>query len=153
MRIALVFALALWSAACRQERVEEVPAPEAPPAVAAPEPQAPPTAPMTWQTRLNDLLDSNGQPYPEGAQVTVACPPGGLPATVWGTDVYTDDSSICNAAVHAGLITYAAGGVVTLEARGAGEQFPGSTRNGVTTSNWGSWGRSFVFSPSGKAVK
>jgi hypothetical protein len=108
-------------------------------------------SPTTWRTRLNDLLDSNGMPFAEGVRLTVACPPGGTAATVWGTDVYTDDSSICNAAVHAGLITYAAGGVVTLEVRGAGEQFPGSTRNGVTTSNWGSWGRSFVFTQSGKA--
>lgn len=147
----LWFALVLLSVACRQERVEESAAPEAPPAVAAPEPIGPPATPVTWQTRLNDLLDANDRPYAEGALVTVACPPGGLPATVWGTDIYTDDSSICTAAVHAGFLSYAGGGDVTLEVRGGGEEFPGSERNGVSTSNWGRWGRSFVFVQGGKA--
>ncbi|WP_346729629.1 LCCL domain-containing protein [Corallococcus exiguus] len=37
---------------------------------------------------------------------------------MWGTDLYTDDSSVCVAAVHAGAITTAGGTVVVTISRG-----------------------------------
>jgi hypothetical protein len=80
----------------------------------------------------------------DGRRHTYACPPGGQVYTVWGSDVYTDDSSICNAAVHAGLFTHAAGGRATIEIRPARESYDGSSRNGVTTLDYGDWGGSFV---------
>lgn len=82
-----------------------------------------------------------------GGRFTFRCSPnpGGTGSTVWGTDVYTDDSPICKAAVHAGLITYASGGVVTIEIRPGQQSYPGSARNGISTSNWGGWGGSYVF--------
>ena len=64
---------------------------------------------------------------------------------MWGTDVYTDDSSICTAAVSAGLITFQAGGSVTIEIRQGQSSYAGSTRNGVTSKGYGSWNGSFVF--------
>ena len=51
--------------------------------------------------------------------------------TVWGTDVYTDDSSVCTAAAHA-CVTFAGGSTISIEIR-AGQGFTGSTLNGVTT--------------------
>lgn len=42
----------------------------------------------------------------DGDEVRVYCPPGGAARTVWGTRVYTYDSSVCTAAVHAGLATF-----------------------------------------------
>jgi hypothetical protein len=76
--------------------------------------------------------DQNGQ------ESTYTCPPGGAPkASDWhvtGTDVYADDSPVCIAAVHAGLITYAYGGTVTVQVRRPGlNKYSGSTRNGVTS--------------------
>jgi hypothetical protein len=63
---------------------------------------------------------------------------------VWGTDVYTDDSSICRAAFHAGRIPQE-GGTVSI-ARGAGRQlYVGSTRNGVQTNDFGSYPVSITF--------
>jgi tetratricopeptide (TPR) repeat protein len=79
-------------------------------------------------------------------RVTYICPPNGSPtAVVWGTDLYTDDSSVCKAAVHAGLITFSSGGRVTFEPRAGAPSYSSSTRNGVTTSSYGSWNGSFVF--------
>lgn len=64
--------------------------------------------------------------------------------SVWGTDIYTDDSRICRAAVHAGVIR-SRGGVVTLDMRRGQSSYDGSNRNGIRTSNYGRWQGSFVF--------
>lgn len=79
-----------------------------------------------------------------GQRFVYTCPANGTPGTVWGSNVYTDDSSVCTAAVHAGRITLAAGGSVTIEMRPGQESYTGSTRNGVTSSGYGSWGGSYV---------
>ncbi|MEH2404421.1 LCCL domain-containing protein [Nostoc sp.] len=73
------------------------------------------------------------------------CPPNGYIYKVWGTDVYTDDSSICNAAVHAGLITTKNSGQVRIRIRPGAGSYYGTTRNGVNSRNYGSWGGSFIF--------
>ena len=55
--------------------------------------------------------------------------------SVWGTDVYTDDSAMCRAAFHAGRIPLD-GGVVTVM-RGQGRAlYVGTTRNGVTSNDY-----------------
>ena len=81
----------------------------------------------------------------DGDRFLYQCPPGGRSSLVWGTDTYTSDSSACTAAVHAGLITFATGGAVTVEIRPGQSSYVGSTRNGITTSDYGSWDSSFVF--------
>lgn len=63
---------------------------------------------------------------------------------VWGTDVYTDDSSVCRAAVHAGIIGFD-GGVVTVVALPGRQSYAASERNGVVSERWASWGRSIAF--------
>ena len=45
----------------------------------------------------------------------------------YGTDIYTDNSSVCAAAVHAGLITFNRGG--TIEIRLGQNSYQGSHRN------------------------
>jgi LCCL domain-containing protein len=100
---------------------------------------------ITWQDQPNALQDAQGQPLVAGTPVAVTCPPNGAVDTVWGTDVYTDDSSICTAAVHAGLITFERGGPVVFEIVDGRQAYPGSERNGVTTSDYGPWSGSFVF--------
>ncbi len=103
---------------------------------------APPAAagtPTTWQANANSLIESGAQ------TMTVTCSPAGQPHNVWGSDIYTSDSSICTAAVHSGLINFQQGGTVTVELR-PGRSIYGSTeRNGVTSSTYGSWQHSFVF--------
>lgn len=73
------------------------------------------------------------------------CPAGGEPYIVWGTAIYTDDSSVCTAAVHLGEITFEDGGSVTIEIQEGLDSYEGSERNGVTTSDYAAWPGSFVF--------
>jgi hypothetical protein len=73
------------------------------------------------------------------------CPPDGTPHIVWGTDIYTDDSSVCTAAVHLGEITLEDGGTVTIEMAEGRDSYDGTERNGIETSDYGQWGGSFVF--------
>ncbi len=94
----------------------------------------------SWGTQADSLRGKNGQQY------SFACPGGGtVSGRLWGTDTYTDDSSICTAAVHAGLITAARGGTVTIQIRAGASSYRGSLRNGVTSSDYGAWHGSFVF--------
>ena len=72
------------------------------------------------------------------------CPANGTGGTVWGTDVYTDDSSVCTAGVHAGRITVRGGGPVVIEIRAGQVSYQPSTRNGITTTDYGNWSGSFV---------
>jgi hypothetical protein len=81
-----------------------------------------------------------------GERFTFVCPPNGNPSgRLWGTDLYTDDSSVCTAAVHAGLITLKKGGTVTIEIRPGAASYKGSLRNGIESKDWGSHAGSFVF--------
>jgi hypothetical protein len=65
--------------------------------------------------------------------------------SVWGTDVYTDDSIIATAAVHAGVIGIGEAGTVTIRLLPGRESYEGTTRNGVTTRSYGSWNGSYEF--------
>jgi hypothetical protein len=68
--------------------------------------------------------------------------------TIWGTDIYTDDSAICRAAAHAGAIR-GTGGSVTLRAAPGRQSYPASTRNGVESQQFGQWEGSFAFDNAG----
>ncbi len=80
-----------------------------------------------------------------GTNFVHACPPGGAQRSVWGSGPYTDDSSICNAAVHAGRITREAGGPVTVFIHPGRQRYAGTAANGVTSSNFGAFAGSFSF--------
>lgn len=84
---------------------------------------------VDWTT-LAVGLDQVAEP------ITLACPARGVPARVWGTDTYTEDSSICTAAAHAGVITPEKGGSVTIQRAGAQRSFVASERNDVTSNEW-----------------
>jgi hypothetical protein len=75
------------------------------------------------------------------------CPPGGRAGSgPFGTGIYADHSSVCIAAVHAGVITFASGGTVTIEIRAGQDFYAGSPgQGGVTSSAAGSWPGSFTF--------
>lgn len=89
-----------------------------------------------------------------GRRESVLCPAGGKPDGAWGTDIYTDDSSICTAAVHAGLMSTKDGGMVTIEMRPDVGQYVGSVRNGVRTGDWMEpWTGAYVFVRNQAAVE
>ena len=108
------------------------------------EPTAEPTA-TADQTAI-DLWNANATLMRgmDGQQFEFECPPGGEYDDVWGTDVYTDDSSVCTAAVHAGVITLEDPGTVTIEIRPGEDSYEESERNGVTSLPYPAWGGSFV---------
>ncbi len=85
--------------------------------------------------------DSFDQLKGTGTQ-TCSCD-GSQHGPVYGTDIYTTDSSICSAAKHAGVITDK--GNVSVAATDGCDSYTGSAKNGVTTASWGSYGKSFYF--------
>lgn len=91
-----------------------------------------------WEAQAVEHRGANGRMF------RYECPPNGAPATVWGTDIYTDDSSVCTAGVHAGAITLAAGGTVRIVIRPGLPAYRGTARNGITTERWDRWDGSFV---------
>jgi hypothetical protein len=62
---------------------------------------------------------------------------GAAEGQVWGTDTYTRDSSLGAAAVHAGLVKPGEQAVLRVRVVPALKSYLGSTRNGVTTSEYG----------------
>ncbi len=80
-----------------------------------------------------------------GHEFSFTCPAGGKLGSVWGTGYYTDDSSICTAAVHAGLVTPENGGTVVMRIEPGRKRFGGSAEYGVESSSYGAWPGSFVF--------
>ena len=94
---------------------------------------------INWGTNASNLRGRLDQDF------TFTCSPNGAVGSVWGTDIYTDDSSICSAAVHAGLITARSGGQVTIRIRPGENFYNGTSRNGVSSQRYGSWGGSFIF--------
>ncbi len=95
----------------------------------------------TWSTSATAY--NCATPGVIGTRVTFGCPPAGTASAIWGTDVYTHDSSICTAAVHVGRITLATGGAVTIQMMAGQASYTASTRNGITSNPYGAWGCSF----------
>ncbi|MBI3072347.1 MAG: hypothetical protein HYY84_09535 [Deltaproteobacteria bacterium] len=78
------------------------------------------------------------------------CGPKPPDGSVWGTAIYTSDSSICAAAWHAGAVTTRGGKVTVKGAPGCGS-YKGSVQNGVASADWGSYQLSFFFPAKGPA--
>jgi hypothetical protein len=118
------------------------------PAAATPQPTAEPTEAAAASAPATDPWSLNATEYrgQDGEQFTYDCPPAdeSRTDTIWGTDVYTDDSSVCTAAVHAGAITIEDGGEVTIEIRPGEESYEASEQNGIESQSYGPWGGSFV---------
>jgi len=56
---------------------------------------------------------------------------------LWGTDIYSGDSTIGAAAVHAGLLKPGETDFLRIIVVTAPEHFPGTVRNGVTSTEYG----------------
>ena len=75
-------------------------------------------------------------------RITITGTTGGA---IWGTDIYTSDTYIPCAAVHAGFITNGETKEVYIKVVQGLNEYIGSTRNGVSTSGYGGWGLSYQF--------
>jgi hypothetical protein len=78
-----------------------------------------------------------------GDRIAYTCPAGGPVGALWGTDPYTDDSSVCTAGVHAGVITVEDGGRVVIEIGEGLESYDAGEANGVSAAEWPDWPGSF----------
>lgn len=95
---------------------------------------------INWSENATSFRGKSGEKF------SFRCPVNGVIASsVWGTDVYTDDSSICSSAVHAGLINTSEGGIVTIEILAGLESYVPTEQNGITSRSWASWSGSFAF--------
>ncbi len=56
---------------------------------------------------------------------------------LWGTDIYSGDSTIGAAAVHTGLLKSSETAVLRVTVVTPPEKFPGTVRNGVTSTEYG----------------
>ncbi|HEX5122651.1 MAG TPA: LCCL domain-containing protein [Rhodanobacteraceae bacterium] len=97
---------------------------------------------IDWRTSPLDL-DLRGM---NGERYLFHCPPGTpLPNRVIGSGPYTDDSSICSVAVHAGAIGAKDGGDVAIEIRRGEARYAASERNDIRSVAYeGTWSGSFV---------
>jgi hypothetical protein len=83
-----------------------------------------------------------------GSLHRVSCPPQCMSEfrLVLGTDVYGASSSICAAAIHAGVVG-AKGGQVVVKIEAGRPAYEGSYRNGVTSDDYGGDNLSFSLAP------
>ncbi|MDB5372957.1 MAG: oprF 2 [Belnapia sp.] len=107
---------------------------------------APSGTPQLCPDNMSAFADSD-------EQVSCLCPgEATLRGSVWGTDSYTADSATCRAAVHAGMIAQT-GGSVSLQMLPGAARYPGTTRNGVQSQNYGAYGASYRFTGDPRATK
>lgn len=64
---------------------------------------------------------------------------------IWGDGIYTDDSRLALAAVHAGVLAPDETGIVTVRILGPQQGFTGGERNGVTSNTYGAYSGSYSF--------
>ena len=72
---------------------------------------------------------------------------GAASSAVWGSGVYTSDSGLAAAAVHAGVLEEGETGVVEVRMLPPMQAYAGEERNGVTSRTWGPFTGSFKFVP------
>jgi len=94
--------------------------------------------PIDWDTSAAGFQGQTGKTY------AFRCPAEGSAKPIYGSDVYTDDSSICTAAVHVGVISVESGGLVKIEIRPGRSTYGSTTRHGIKSINFGEYGRSFI---------
>lgn len=70
---------------------------------------------------------------------------GAATSSIWGSDLYTLDSSLATAAVHAGLVKVGETKVVLIKILGPTDSFLGSTRHGVTSHTYSQYPGAYEF--------
>jgi hypothetical protein len=81
-------------------------------------------------TNMHGLCEMVGATY-------YFCVTGITEGQLWGTDIYSGDSTIGAAAVHAGLLKPGETDVLRVTVVTPPEKFPGTVRNGVTSTEYG----------------
>jgi hypothetical protein len=105
------------------------------------------------RTQVRKLLDQGLLAADAPANMLNLCDPigatyyfrvtGEVTGSLWGTDVYTGDSAIAAAAVHAGLLKVGETAVVKITVEQPLARYQGSVRNGVTSHEFGQYGTAY----------
>src|SRR6185312_2547285 len=124
LRLIIIAAFGIASASCRHAHTA-----------------SPPPA-IDWHTSALDL-NLRGM---DGKSYLFRCPAGKpAPESVTGSGVYTDASSICAAAAHAGAIDAQRGGVVMIQILPGRDGYLGTTQNFIHSADYAhAWGGSFA---------
>lgn len=104
-------------------------------------------------TQIRKLLDQGLLAGEAPANMLNLCDPigatyyfrvtGESTGSVWGTDIYTGDSSIAAAAVHAGLVKPGETAVVKVIVEKPLARYQGSVRFGVASHDYGAYGTAY----------
>jgi hypothetical protein len=86
----------------------------------------------------------------DGTAFRVSCPANCDKGSIYGTGIYTADTSICRAGIHAGAIPVE-GGTLTVVLQPGRLAYRGSEQNGITSSDYGKYSRSFAVVTAGRA--
>ena len=95
-------------------------------------------APMAAPTNLVGYRGNNYQNY----TFTLT---GSTSGSLWGTTIYTDDSNVAVAAVHAGFVTAGQISIVTVIILPGQSSYTSTTQHGITSTSYGSWSGSYSF--------
>lgn len=96
---------------------------------------------FTWDTAPVDLqILQLRERVGESIELEVT---GQLTGSVWGDGVYTDDSTLGAAAVHAGLLKPGETGILRVTSMPGRPRYEGSTRNGVRSQSFAHWDGSY----------
>lgn len=94
---------------------------------------------------LTEAESASGFSRQIGRRLRFICPAIATPNTeVWGTDVYANQSVVCTAAIHAGVLPMGQAGIVSIVI-GEGGPFAGSERHDVRTRDYGNRDYSYTF--------
>lgn len=102
------------------------------------------TSTRTWSapTEVIRSKDLSGE---EVGQVVYRIVKGTTKGSIWGDGVYTSDSDLNTAAVHAGLVAVDESDIVAIRILPGQSKYLASTRNGITTRSYGSYRGSYEF--------
>ena len=87
-----------------------------------------------WSTRLSNF-ELGSQNIGQVFTFSCTAAPYGVEAGVWGTDIYTVNSGLCQAGVHAGMISLE-GGLINVKLGEKESYYQGSERFGVKTQTY-----------------
>jgi LCCL domain-containing protein len=104
-------------------------------------------APQPWVLRLPDDVEGSGMvslpTMRNQIGVSFSMQVTGASGTVRGTGLYTDDSSVAAAAVHAGVLKVGEKGYVRITIMPGQQTYAGSEQNGIKSTGAGAWAGSF----------
>lgn len=103
--------------------------------------QAPQQPPMQVMPDPGNLVNYRAQV----GQTLAFTVTGAASGSVWGSGIYTDDSRLAAAAVHAGILRVGETGTVQVTILPGQQSYQASDANGVRSSNYGVWSGSYSF--------